>query len=59
MGSGAVGKSSITCQWIRGEFRDEYDPTIMDSYEKVVKVDDIPIILEVLDTAGELYNYSN
>lgn len=29
MGSGAVGKSSITCQWIRGEFRDEYDPTIM------------------------------
>ncbi|CAG8606304.1 14003_t:CDS:2, partial [Dentiscutata heterogama] len=32
-----------------------YDPTIEDSYRKQVVIDDHPCVLEVLDTAGQVY----
>ena len=34
LGSGGVGKSALTIQFIQNHFVDEYDPTIEDSYRK-------------------------
>ncbi|KAJ3142626.1 Ras GTPase ras2 [Physocladia obscura] len=45
LGDGGVGKTALTVQ--------TYDPTIEDSYNKQVVIDDIPCNLEVLDTAGQ------
>eukprot|EP01117_Protostelium_nocturnum_P000157 TRINITY_DN1022_c0_g1_i1.p1 TRINITY_DN1022_c0_g1~~TRINITY_DN1022_c0_g1_i1.p1 ORF type:complete len:846 (-),score=320.97 TRINITY_DN1022_c0_g1_i1:76-2496(-) len=38
MGSGGVGKSAYTIQFIQNHFVDEYDPTIEDSYRKQTRV---------------------
>ncbi|CAL4059635.1 unnamed protein product, partial [Meganyctiphanes norvegica] len=53
MGDGGVGKSCLTVQYTQGRFLDYYDPTIEDTYRKQVDVDDIPCMLEILDTAGQ------
>eukprot|EP01080_Neovahlkampfia_damariscottae_P008555 gene8555-378_t len=42
VGDGGVGKSAITIQYIQNTFLEEYDPTIEDSYTKLVKVSGIP-----------------
>ena len=52
LGSGGVGKSALTIQFVQGFFVDKYDPTIEDSYRKQVVVDGKQCILEILDTAG-------
>ena len=52
MGSGGVGKSAITVQFIQGIFIKKYDPTIEESYRKTVDVDGKQFMLEILDTAG-------
>lgn len=57
MGSGGVGKSTLSVQFIQGQFIDEYDPTIEDSYRKDITVDGETVSLDILDTAGqEEYN---
>jgi len=53
MGGGGVGKSALTIRLISGNFLDEYDPTIEDSYRKTVAIDGIPATLDILDTAGQ------
>lgn len=53
IGGGGVGKSALTVQFIQGHFIDEYDPTIEDSYRKDIILDGKPVILDVLDTAGQ------
>merc|ERR1711992_290369 len=52
LGSGGVGKSALTVQFVQGIFVEKYDPTIEDSYRKVVEVDGNQCMLEILDTAG-------
>ncbi|GJJ70933.1 Ras-related protein Rap-1B [Entomortierella parvispora] len=52
LGSGGVGKSALTVQFVQSEFVDQYDPTIEDSYRKQVEVDGQQCMLEILDTAG-------
>jgi len=52
LGSGGVGKSAITVQFVQGIFVEKYDPTIEDSYRKIVEVDGGQYMLEILDTAG-------
>jgi Ras-related protein Rap-1B len=52
LGSGGVGKSAITVQFVQGIFVEKYDPTIEDSYRKQVEIDGIQCMLEILDTAG-------
>eukprot|EP00727_Mastigamoeba_balamuthi_P010098 m51a1_g5710 putative ras-related protein rap-1b (187) ;mRNA; r:1082416-1083460 len=52
LGSGGVGKSALTVQFVQGIFVEKYDPTIEDSYRKQVEVDGIQCMLEILDTAG-------
>mmetsp|Transcript_86867 Transcript_86867/g.106548 ORF Transcript_86867/g.106548 Transcript_86867/m.106548 type:complete len:196 (-) Transcript_86867:127-714(-) len=53
LGAGAVGKSAITIRMVANEWRNEYDPTIEDSYRKQVMIDDEPALLDILDTAGQ------
>jgi Ras-related protein Rap-1B len=52
LGSGGVGKSALTVQFVQGIFVEKYDPTIEDSYRKQVEVDNQQCMLEILDTAG-------
>ena len=60
LGSGGVGKSALTVQFVQGIFVEKYDPTIEDSYRKQVEVDGQQCMLEILDTAGtvsELFSF--
>merc|ERR1712146_119512 len=52
LGSGGVGKSALTVQFVQGIFVEKYDPTIEDAYRKQVEVDGDQCLLEILDTAG-------
>ena len=52
LGSGGVGKSALTVQFVQGIFVEKYDPTIEDSYRKQVEVDGQQCMLEILDTGG-------
>ncbi|XP_037895798.1 ras-related protein Rap-2c [Glossina fuscipes] len=52
LGSGGVGKSALTVQFVSGCFIEKYDPTIEDFYRKEIEVDNSPCVLEILDTAG-------
>ncbi|CAK5111312.1 unnamed protein product [Meloidogyne enterolobii] len=53
VGDGGVGKSALTIQLIQGQFIEEYDPTIEDSYRKQVLIDGETCLLDILDTAGQ------
>lgn len=53
LGPGAVGKSSLTVQYIKGHFKTSYDPTIEDAYVKQTEVDGRIVTLNILDTAGQ------
>ncbi|KAF4547388.1 Ras-like protein 10 [Elsinoe fawcettii] len=52
LGSGGVGKSCLTAQFVSGIFVERYDPTIEDTYRKQIEVDGRQVVLEILDTAG-------
>jgi len=53
LGGGGVGKSALTIRLVTDNFLDEYDPTIEDSYRKQVEIDNVPALLDILDTAGQ------
>jgi len=52
LGAGGVGKSCLTAQFVQNVWIESYDPTIEDSYRKVINVDGRQVVLEILDTAG-------
>ncbi|QDS69584.1 Ras- protein rsr1 [Venturia effusa] len=52
LGSGGVGKSCLTAQFVQNVWIESYDPTIEDSYRKTLEVDGRQVVLEILDTAG-------
>ncbi|KAI8973836.1 small GTPase superfamily [Mycotypha africana] len=53
VGSGGVGKSALTLQYMYGDFVEEYDPTKADSYRKKVVLDGQECQIDILDTAGQ------
>jgi GTPase KRas len=53
LGSGSVGKSALTIRLISDHFLTDYDPTIEDSYRKMVTIDGESVVLNILDTAGQ------
>ncbi|KAJ3071870.1 hypothetical protein HDU98_004676 [Podochytrium sp. JEL0797] len=53
VGSGGVGKSALTLQFMYGDFIEEYDPTKADSYRKKVSLDGQECFVDILDTAGQ------
>jgi len=38
-GPGATGKSALTIQYVQNRYSESYDPTVEDSYKKIVKID--------------------
>ncbi|KAG2381984.1 hypothetical protein C9374_005776 [Naegleria lovaniensis] len=52
-GAGAVGKSCLTIQFVQNQFVEAWDPTIEDSYQKSLKVNNTVVQLDILDTAGQ------
>lgn len=53
VGTGGVGKSTLTIQLIQNHFVDKYNPTIEDAYRKQVVIDWETCLLDLLDTAGQ------
>ncbi|KAF9423644.1 hypothetical protein BGZ94_008214 [Podila epigama] len=53
VGSGGVGKSALTLQYMYGDFVEEYDPTKADSYRKKITLDGHECQIDILDTAGQ------
>ncbi|OQV21415.1 Ras-related protein O-RAL [Hypsibius exemplaris] len=53
VGSGGVGKSAITLQFMYDEFVEDYEPTKADSYRKKVTLDGKEVSVDILDTAGQ------
>uniref|UniRef100_A0A914I615 small monomeric GTPase n=1 Tax=Globodera rostochiensis TaxID=31243 RepID=A0A914I615_GLORO len=53
VGSGGVGKSALTLQFMYDEFVEEYEPTKADSYRKRVVLDGEECSVDILDTAGQ------
>jgi GTPase KRas protein len=53
LGGGGVGKSALTIRLVNNNFLEEYDPTIEDSYRKSCELDGRPVMLDILDTAGQ------
>jgi len=55
VGSGGVGKSALTMQFMYSEFVEDYEPTKADSYRKkmVLPGDTEESAIDILDTAGQ------
>lgn len=53
VGSGGVGKSALTLQFMYEEFVEDYEPTKADSYRKKAVLDGEECQVDILDTAGQ------
>ncbi|KAJ8914656.1 hypothetical protein NQ315_017353 [Exocentrus adspersus] len=53
VGSGGVGKSALTLQFMYDEFVEDYEPTKADSYRKKILLDGEDVQIDILDTAGQ------
>ncbi|VVC37448.1 Small GTP-binding protein domain,P-loop containing nucleoside triphosphate hydrolase,Small GTPase [Cinara cedri] len=53
MGYRSVGKSSLSIQFVEGQFVDSYDPTIENTFVKTTKVNNQEYELKLVDTAGQ------
>ncbi|VDM22842.1 unnamed protein product [Hydatigera taeniaeformis] len=56
LGSGGVGKSALTVQFVQGIFVEKYDPTIEDSYRKKVEsLSEVLFLQEQFTAMRDLY----
>ena len=53
VGSGGVGKSALTLQFMYDEFVEDYEPTKADSYRKNIILGGQECQIDILDTAGQ------
>lgn len=49
----AIGKSSLTVQFVDGHFVDSYYPTIENTFSKVIRYKNQDFAVEMIDTAGQ------
>ncbi|KAI8813050.1 P-loop containing nucleoside triphosphate hydrolase protein [Cladochytrium replicatum] len=52
LGSRAVGKSSLTVQFVENHFAETYYPTIENTFTKILKIRNQEYAAEIIDTAG-------
>ncbi|CAO2635059.1 GTP-binding protein Rheb, partial [Lemmus lemmus] len=53
LGYRSVGKSSLTIQFVEGQFVDSYDPTIENTFTKLITVNGQEYHLQLVDIAGQ------
>ncbi|KAL6057194.1 RAS1 protein [Balamuthia mandrillaris] len=53
MGAGGVGCTALISRLLNDDFREDYDPTIEDTYVAHVSCKGKPFLLNMLDTAGQ------
>jgi Ras family protein len=53
LGFRSVGKSSLTIQFVEGQFVDSYEPTIENTFTKTFKVKGVEYQVTLVDTAGQ------
>jgi len=53
MGFRSVGKSSLSIQFVEGQFVDSYDPTIENTFHKNIKHKGQEYTIDLVDTAGQ------
>lgn len=53
MGYRSVGKSSLSIQFVEGQFVDSYDPTIENTFSKTTRVNSTDYEVKLVDTAGQ------
>ncbi|KAF4010285.1 GTPase RhebL1 isoform X2 [Muntiacus reevesi] len=53
LGYRSVGKTSLAHQFVEGEFLEDYDPTVENTYSKIVTVGKDEFHLHLVDTAGQ------
>ncbi|XP_034664847.1 ras-related protein Ral-a-like [Drosophila subobscura] len=53
VGSGDVGKSALTLQFMYNEYEEEYEPTKADIYGKTIQLDGEEVQIDILDTASQ------
>ncbi|KAI9227847.1 MAG: ras-2 [Piptocephalis tieghemiana] len=53
LGYRAVGKSSLTIQFVENHFVDSYYPTIESTFTKTIHYKNTPYSCEIIDTAGQ------
>jgi len=53
MGSRAVGKSTVTIRFVEDHFVESYNPTIENTFHKVIKFKNEEFSTEIVDTAGQ------
>ncbi|XP_046357409.1 GTP-binding protein Rheb-like [Haliotis rufescens] len=53
MGYRSVGKSSLTIQFVENHFVDSYDPTIENTFQKMITIRGQEFALQLVDTAGQ------
>jgi Ras family protein A len=52
-GDGAVGKTCLLTRYSRGTFPDQYVPTVFENQIVSVNIDNTPVQVEAVDTAGQ------
>ena len=53
MGATGGGKSALIVRVVINEFMPDIDPTMDDSYRKMIKYHERPILLDIYDTQDE------
>lgn len=53
IGDGTVGKTSLLISYSKGEFPDDYVPTVFENYRTQINTSAGPIALDIWDTAGQ------
>eukprot|EP01027_Heterolobosea_sp_BB2_P015426 GEZU01022065.1.p1 GENE.GEZU01022065.1~~GEZU01022065.1.p1 ORF type:complete len:170 (+),score=20.74 GEZU01022065.1:322-831(+) len=53
LGTRAVGKSSVTIQFVENHFADSYNPTIENTFKKTIKYKGDEFTTDIVDTAGQ------
>ncbi|KAF7260216.1 hypothetical protein EG68_02695 [Paragonimus skrjabini miyazakii] len=53
LGTGHVGKSALTLQFMYDEFVEDYEPTKCSAYKRKVQIDGIQVEVDITDTAGQ------